>query len=100
MQAALGQPFLNGNLDGGIKGGSGIPWVTLLGIAPALPAGAWTKDQMEGLPPAKPTHLHNLSLPIPRPDYYHLANPVIYNVCQRYGMLTRLHLLKFRLIKS
>ena len=50
-QAALGQPFLNGNQDGGIKGGSGIPWVNLLGITPALSAGTWMKDQTEGLPP-------------------------------------------------
>ena len=75
MQAGLGQPFLNGNLDGGIKGGSSIPWVTLLGIALILPAGTWMKDQTEGLPPANPTHPHHLSLPVPRPDYYCLTNP-------------------------
>ena len=35
-QAVLGQPFLNGNLDGGCRVGSDSPWVTLLQIVPAL----------------------------------------------------------------
>ena len=34
-QNALGQPFLNGDLDGGFKGGSSIPLATLSGITPA-----------------------------------------------------------------
>ena len=70
---ALGQPFLNGNLDRGSKGGSGISWATLSGIAPALSAWTWMEDQTEELPPANLTHPHHPSLPVPKLDCWCLS---------------------------
>ena len=43
-QAVLGQHSFYGNMDGGLKGGSSIPWVTLLGIVPAQPTRTQMKD--------------------------------------------------------
>ena len=73
----LSQSFLNGNLDGGSKWGSGIPWATLSGIAPTPSAWPWRRTRWRRF--HLPTQ-HIPSLPTPGSDCCHL--PRIQNCLQ------------------